>query len=185
MPRKPDSPPRPYVTDPVRYAIDVPMVYRWDSRPPDVIRQVGFAGSPTLFFNKIFGQRTIFSAEDQSGADFYFIELQGGMSEYGGGGTNYFLYRINALGIPAVKIAPHADDFGFIKRFASRFPDMPKDPFLHEYGMPPPALMSRFGNYISQVARFNHEVQLCGPIPPHKIEFVEARNLKVSNSTWL
>ncbi|MDC9587946.1 hypothetical protein PSI23_01105 [Xenorhabdus sp. XENO-10] len=62
----------PYVSEPIHYVEDIKVAYRWDSRPPDVIQKVGFQGSGRLYFNNIFGHRTVFVASDEEGADFYF-----------------------------------------------------------------------------------------------------------------
>lgn len=52
---------RKYISEPIPYTTDIDFLYRWDSRSPEVIRKDGFQGAVNLYFNMIFGLKTVFS----------------------------------------------------------------------------------------------------------------------------
>lgn len=67
------------------YTEDIRFLYRWDSRPPEVINKSGFQGAVNVYFNMSFGMRTVFCSASLKGSEYYFQELENGMSSYGGG----------------------------------------------------------------------------------------------------
>ncbi|MFY0194327.1 hypothetical protein J0869_19450 [Raoultella planticola] len=98
------------------------------------------------------------------------------MSSYGNGDI-YFLYKINARGLPAVNVYQNQNNAGFVKQFASRFPGVEHKLMDKEHAMPTFALLSRFNNYIDKVAIHNEEVQVLGPIQPWRITFLFSQKL--------
>ncbi len=91
-----------YISEPMPYTEDIRYLYRWDSRPPEVINKSGFQGAVNVYFNMSFGMRTVFCSASLNGSEYYFQELENGMSSYGG--DTYYLYKIYSLGLPAVKV---------------------------------------------------------------------------------
>ncbi|MEX0445191.1 hypothetical protein [Xenorhabdus sp. SGI246] len=167
----------PYVSAPIPYVKNIKTTLRWDSRPPVVISKVGFQGSGRLYFNNIFGYRTVFCSSDLRGAQVYFKELENGMSKYSSSGI-YYLYEINALGVPAVRIYGNKGNLGFNQQFATRDPYIEEKIIDKEYGTLDFSLISRFSNYIENFAEFSHEIQLLGPISPHRILFLDSRTFR-------
>ncbi|HHW3954511.1 hypothetical protein [Raoultella planticola] len=165
-----------YVSEPIHYTTNIDFLYRWDSRPPEVINENGFQGAVNLYFNMIFGMRTVFCSSTPKGSEYYFKELEEGMSSYGNGDI-YFLYKINARGLPAVNVYQNQNNAGFVKQFASRFPGVEHKLMDKEHAMPTFALLSRFNNYIDKVAIHNEEVQVLGPIQPWRITFLFSQKL--------
>ena len=124
-----------------------------------------------LYFNMIFGLKTVFCSSKQNGSEYYFKELEEGISSYGNGDV-YFLYKIYSRGLPAVKIYQNQNNAGFVKQFATRFPGVEHKLIDKEHAMPTFALLSRFNNYIDNVAIHNEEVQVLGPVLPWRITFL-------------
>lgn len=75
-----------YISEPMPYTEDIRFLYRWDSRPPEVINKSGFQGAENVYFKMSFGMRTVFCSVSLKGSGYYFQELENGMSSYGGGG---------------------------------------------------------------------------------------------------
>ncbi|EOT3054243.1 hypothetical protein ACNDWL_004698, partial [Escherichia coli] len=142
-----------YISEPMPYTEDIRFLYRWDSRPPEVINKSGFQGAVNVYFNMSFGMRTVFCSASLKGSEYYFQELENGMSSYGG--DTYYLYKIYSLGLPAVKIYQYKNNAGFVKQFSTRFPDVENKLMDKEHAMPSFALLSRFNNYIDKVAVYN------------------------------
>lgn len=167
---------RKYISEPIPYTNNIDYLYRWDSRPPEVINEYGFQGAINIYFNMIFGLRTVFCSSSLRGSEYYFKELENGMSSYGNGCV-YYLYKINTRGLPAVSVYQNRNNAGFVKQFSTRFPGVEHKLMDKEYAMPTFALLSRFNNYIDKVAIYNEEVQVLGPIPPWRIEFLFSQSL--------
>ena len=165
-----------YISEPIPYTDDINFLYRWDSRPPEVINKSGFQGAVNVYFNMSFGMRTVFCSASLKGSEYYFQELENGMSSYGDGDT-YYLYKIFSRGLPAVKIYQYKNNAGFVKQFSTRFPGVENKLIDKEHAMPSFALLSRFNNYIDKVAVYNEEVQLLGPVLPCRITFLFSHKL--------
>ncbi|PHM44552.1 hypothetical protein Xmau_01712 [Xenorhabdus mauleonii] len=172
---------KPYISEPIHYKLNekhLTIAFRWDSRPPEIINTVGFQGSNQVYFNKIFGKRTVFCAADEQGADYYFQELENGMWRYGSSIT-YYLYKIDLSGIPTVPIYENRN-LGFAKQLATRDPKIESfiEPANKDYALPAGYILTRVSNYLEQVAANSHEIQILGPIKPEKIRFCESRTLR-------
>lgn len=164
-----------YISEPMPYTEDIRFLYRWDSRPPEAINKSGFqGGAVNVYFNMSFGVRTVFCSASLKGAEYYFQELENGMSLYGG---TYYLYKIYSLGLPAVKVYQYKNNAGFVKQFSTRFSGVDNKLMDKEHAMSSFALLSRFNNYIDKVAVYNEEVQLPGPILPCRITFLFSHKL--------
>lgn len=164
-----------YISEPIQYVSNIPQVFRWDARPPEVIMEKGFEGAGKLYFNSIFGRKTVFSAADIIGSDGFFKELSSGIFKCQESRT-FYLYKINSNGLPAVPVYEKDTNFGFSKQLATRSPWHRYSEIEKEYGMPPIRELTRASNYISTIASINHEVQLCGPIHPSRINYIEQRS---------
>ncbi|MDC9587945.1 hypothetical protein PSI23_01100 [Xenorhabdus sp. XENO-10] len=101
------------------------------------------------------------------------------MSKYRSSNIGY-LYKINALGIPAVHVHGNEKNEGFLIQLATRHPHVESSFSDEERTLPGGGLKTKNRHFISTVANFNHEIQLLGPIPPDRISFLSQKALQES-----
>lgn len=164
-----------YITLPIAFKTDIETVYRLDARPPSIILSRGFEGTSNVLPNKIFGDRTVFSSKDESGSKFFYREVVKAYQDTRDpqiGGRKLYLYKINSLGFPAVELKNSVQNIGldqFSFQLASRnyVINSETDQYVNFDAY------IRAKDYLKLVARFNKEVQIAGPIPTHRIEFIK------------
>tara|TARA_B110000977_G_C10789819_1_gene381985 strand:- start:89 stop:592 length:504 start_codon:yes stop_codon:yes gene_type:complete len=165
----------PYISEPIHYITNLPISYRLDSRSPEIILKEGFNGTNNLWFNSIFGEKTIFASTDLEGINYYLKELKDCMAKKINSRT-FHLYRISSLGIPAV-VLHNQNNLGFAKQLATRDPNVATKGNPDEYGMIEFYYLTRISNYLDQIASRNHEVQLCGPITKERVSYIRTISL--------
>ncbi|KAB8033584.1 hypothetical protein [Fluviispira multicolorata] len=163
-----------YVTLPIKFQTDIESTYRLDSRPPSIILTRGFEGANTALPNKIFGDNTVFSARDEDGAKFFYREVVRAFRDTKDpqfGGRKLYLYKINSQGFPAVDLQKASQEFG-LEHFSRQISTRDYNVNSNSKKSIQFSAYIRAKKYLNLTARFNKEVQLSGPIPFDKIEFI-------------
>jgi len=176
---------KPFVSLPIEYKTSVRTAYRWDTRPPEQILNSGFAGSKGPWFNKIFGNHTVFAARNMEGAEQFAIEVWEGDS--GLSKTDYYtnkflyLYEIDSTNLPTVDLGEQINKLGldkFAEQLATRNPGLTNETF---YSQDAESLWLQMAQrsraYLGKNVQKTNEIQILGPIPASRINFIKQIDL--------
>lgn len=160
------------VSKPIKLTKGIDSVYRWDSRPPNIINKHGFSGTgDSRWWNKIFGKRTVYAAKDIDGCIAFLDELKNTFKKVP---DKQYLYRVDTRSVSLVDV--HASYLENKEKFPYVFAERETGYFLKtEDEQSYTDFLSM--RYLKDTVSRNHEVQLMGPIRPNQIEFILSKKL--------
>ncbi|MGV3278126.1 hypothetical protein ACFX5K_00585 [Rickettsiales bacterium LUAb2] len=166
-------------TSPLNFVNDREMVYRIDQRSPEIIidKNIGFKGTNRAWWNKLFGDKTVYGSSDIAGINYFLHENKYIDSLQASSNNIYYLYAIDTNNIRLLDVAKEADnnpefDLQLLKYYKENIyqpsfaTEELQDMFLAN-------MYKRIQAYTKNLSPFNKEVILEGPVDADRISFIK------------